>query len=124
MYVHTFLLTNLSNTMINLRISGISRSCPSPSSLSDHFLVLHVAPVCTDGDLECPLKAFENFTVSHLTNKERLMADCVFKFLYCILYSMCTGLSTTFSAIQKKLVWVRYLLGTEPEGMILHNTIL
>ena len=35
---------------------------------------------------------------------------------------MCTELSTTFSAIQKKLVWVRYLLGTEPEGMILHNT--
>ena len=51
------------------------------------------------------------------------MADCVFKFLYCILYSMCTELSTTISAIQKKLVWVRYLLGTEPEGMILHYTI-
>ena len=35
---------------------------------------------------------------------------------------MCTELITTSSAIQKKLVWVRYLLGTEPEGMILHNT--
>ena len=124
MYVRTFLLTNLSNTILNLRISGISRSCPSPSSLSDHFLVLHVAPVCTDGDIECPIQAFKNFkiTLSHWTDKERLMADCVFKFLHCILYSMCTELSTTFSAIQKKLVWVRYLLGTEPEGMILHNT--
>ena len=34
-------------------------------AFQDHFPVLHVAPVCTDGDLECPLQAFENFTVSH-----------------------------------------------------------
>ena len=30
-------------------------------------------------------------------------------------------LNTTISAVQKKLVWVRYLYGAEPEGMILHN---
>ena len=66
-----------------------------------------------------PFRPFK-ITVCNVTDKDKQRLF-FFKFLHCILYSKCTELSTTISAVQKKLVWVRYLYGTEPDGRILHN---
>ena len=60
-------------------------------------------------------------TVLHVTVKETLMADCIFFVLHFV--RLCTELSTTFSAVKKKLVLVRYLYGMEPGGRSRDNTI-